>query len=200
MMKRIIKNQKGSIIFTTIIICVFITVIMVSFYNMIFENHLAVQSSIHSIKAYYLAESAMDILLYDLDLFFEDAILYYLEQLKDYKIAYLNQEGEQPYNPPNFEIILSQNINLHLFSFNCIVENPIENYNHEHYYKITVAYDSGYNIIKADIVGSYLHARKFLTVEIILPEEIIEENDEYGLPYSKIKPLRIKGFYQTIGL
>ena len=81
---------KGSILLTTIVICLLVTIIVVTFYNLVYENHISVQSNINSIRAYYISESAIDVLYNDINKLCEKAIEKYFEDLLDYKIYYIN--------------------------------------------------------------------------------------------------------------
>ncbi|QUH26654.1 hypothetical protein [Serpentinicella alkaliphila] len=197
-MRREKRKITGSIVLTTIIICLLVTIIVVTFYNLVYENHISVQSNVNGIRAYYISESAIDVLYNDINKVCEKAIEKYFEELFNYKIYYINLEGGVDYCPPDFQNILKTNILLNISSFNRTVNNPFSSYVHDHSYKITVDYVVSYNIIKADIIGRYLHARKPITVEFDLPTEIFDGVDEFGLPKLKIKPLKLIKIYQNL--
>jgi len=193
-------NSKGSVVISTIFVCMIITIVLVSYNNLIYENHLSVQSNISSIKSYYIAESAIDLLYYDLNKVCEEGISEYFEELKDYKTYYLTLSEEEPYDPPNFENILELELLSQVTSLNREVNKPFNGYAHDHSYKITVAYVPEYNIIKADIIGSYLQARKFIYIEYQLPLAFEEGLDDFNLPKIKIRPLTISKVYSGFGI
>lgn len=195
-----LSNRKGTVIITTLIICMIISIIVISYNNLLFENYLSVQANTNSIKAYYIAESAINIVYYELNRICEEAIDEYFDELRVYKLYYLNLEEDYIYSPPVFENILRPKIVSNLSSFNRKVENPFVSYEQEHYFKITVDYVVSYNIMKIDVVGSYLHSRKLLTAEYLLPEELISGVDEYNLPRSKIRPLKINKVFHNVSI
>ncbi|MCK9268225.1 MAG: hypothetical protein M0P14_05900, partial [Alkaliphilus sp.] len=77
------------------------------------------------------------------------------------------------------------------------VNNPFEEYEKEHHYKIVIKCDLDKNLVDITSVGGYRQARKFIKVRLELPAIIDEGIDEYGLSTMIISPARVVQYYQT---
>ena len=198
------NSNKGAIFVYVIILCSIIMIFATSIITLLDDGRLYRNSQINAAKSYYLAESAIDEVLNTIYGTTEDIINQYLIDLKEYKVQYImdknNDKGSDiRYNPPAFNNYMYIGLISKLNSLKYENKNPFEEYSKVHSYKIEAKYEASNKII-INVVGSYESARKFIRVELCMPELIEDGKDHYNLPNVKIRSMYIKSKYQTLGV
>ncbi|QEK12136.1 hypothetical protein FQB35_06975 [Crassaminicella thermophila] len=199
-MKIYLFNKNGSIAMCSFMISIILITVLVSTLTVFMHDYYAVQSSMDSIRAYYLAEIATEKALYEIKGTTDSIITKYLTKLKEYKIHYINNiikgDNIEEYKPPELDEYLKELVE----SSSCITENnPFSNYLCDHFYTANITYDLANK--KIDIVskGVYNGARKFIHATIRFPIVCDDGIDEYNMPMKKVIPLQLESYYQTIG-
>ncbi|WP_157047249.1 hypothetical protein [Alkaliphilus metalliredigens] len=191
---------------TVIMIISVVLLLALSMVTVSTNHYQMVHSSSSGIKAYYLAESAIDITTYELLIMSEQAIFYFLTDLQSYKIQYIleGEEGDtillKDYHPPILENYLEDKVVDHLSIIERRITQPFEEYHASHYYEILIEGVSlSTNHIQMMGIGSYDEARRFIKFVVQLPEVIEVGVDALGLPEIEVVPLRVVSYYQTFG-
>ncbi|SDK51792.1 hypothetical protein [Natronincola ferrireducens] len=203
-MEKGLTNKRGSIVVNVFIIGLIIFTLMISAVTLVANDYQRVASSSHSIKAYFLAESAMEEAYHEILILVDDVVVEYLEDLKEYKMDFINKMKEEEvhpneYQPPQLGDYLQDRMLVNLAFYNKIVENPFHNYSPYHYYKRSFTYDSNHNTIVIEVVGVYNQARKFIRGEARLPIAYNKVKDRYNLPQVEVVSLEMISSYQTYG-
>lgn len=199
-MKKYLLNNNGSIGVCSFMISIILIILLISTLTLFMNDYYMVQSYMDSVKAYYLAETAVEKALYEIKNITDSIIIKYLIELKTYKIHYIknmiegNDTGE--YIPPKLERYLKEGLESKIY----ITENnPFSNYLCEHSYTAEITYNSSKKIIDISSKGVYNDARKFIHAKIKLPIVCEDGVDEYNLPIKKVVPLQLESYYQTFG-
>ncbi|MCC5911458.1 MAG: hypothetical protein JJT76_13565 [Clostridiaceae bacterium] len=202
-MKQYVSNLRGSSIAFFLIVCTTVALALCSTHVVVMNNYRATQSNAHAIKAQYLAESAIEVVLAQLMEETDKLINSYLNDLKEYKISYLKTlEGNQSekYLPQNFENYLYIYLLTHIDEYNSEKENPFKDYQHIHSYKAKVSYKVKKGTLSLEGIGTYNNARKMIEAEVEMPYVKTIGEDSYGLPLIEIHSWNVIAYYNKVML
>ena len=201
-MKNRISNQKAYIAVSCLIVGTMILTFAMSTYSIFLKNYQVILSNKDAIKANYLAELAVDESIMMISQELDIIITQYLQDLKDYKINYLDnlikKETSPSYYPPTLDNYLQIYFINRLSDFNQSVENPFLGYDHQHNYKTIFSYDKSQKRISIEGLGFYHNTRKRILVTMDMPKSISAGVDCFGLEKIQINPIKIVSYYQEI--
>ncbi|TCO79179.1 hypothetical protein [Marinisporobacter balticus] len=188
-MRKYLKDE-GSIVISSFIISSVLIVLILSTVTLFINDFYIVKSNENSIKAYYLAESGANKALSEIYKEMNQVIFKYLKELKEYKIAYVQninkEEAMKKYMPPTLEMYLQREFLLKVDTFDEVVNQPFMNYSYKHSYNIKVNYDALYESIDILSIGIYNDAKKSIYAKVNLPVMYQEGVDGYNLPKIKV--------------
>jgi len=200
-MRDSVNNQKGIVCVSIIFISLIIFVMLTSMVYAMMNNIETVTSNNDSYRANYISESILELKITEVMELSDEIIMEYLLDLQSYKVEYLkNIDPSIKYDPPNFSIYVAQKIIPNIKKIGGSKNNPFEEYENDHYYKIDIDYDSSEKVVNITSMGRYNRARRFIKVKLELPKVIDNGFDEYNLPKVSILPINIVEYYHTIGL
>ncbi|QUH20683.1 hypothetical protein [Alkaliphilus sp. B6464] len=202
-MRSLLNNQNGIIYVSIIFIALIIFVILTSLVYIMSTNIEVINSNNDSYRANYISESILELKIMQIMELSDRVIIEYLLDLQKYKKEYIKDINNNPsvkYDPPKFSIYVEQKIIPNIKKLGSNENNPFEEYEDDHYYKIDIEYDSGEKVINITSTGIYNRARRFIKAKLELPKIIENGFDEYNLPKVSILPVSIVEYYQTIGL
>jgi len=199
-MKDSINNQKGIICVSIIFISLITFVLLSSLTYALINNIESVNSNNDNYRANYISESILEVKIVEIMKFSDVVINEYLLDLQRYKIEFLKGDQDTEYNPPKFSNYATQKIIPYIKKIGGSENSSFKEYEHDHYYKIDVNYDSIKKVVNITSLGRYKRARKFINANLELPKVIDNGFDEYNLPKVSILPINIVEYYHTIGL
>lgn len=200
-MKKLIANQRGIVYLSIVYISLIILTILMSLLYLISNNIASVISNADNYRANYITESILELKIAEINELSEEVIMEYLLDLKQYKSRYieLSEDEYSSYNPPKFSTYIRQKIIPNAKKISGTINNPFEEYDDNHYFKINVEYDNDDDLINIKAEGSYRRARTFIRAKLELPKSIEYGIDEYNLPKIKILSINIVQYYQVLG-
>ncbi|AKL95284.1 hypothetical protein CACET_c18360 [Clostridium aceticum] len=200
-MKKHLENSKGSIIAFCFIMGTIVIMLAISTLTIYTNDFIAVISNGDAVKAYYLAEIAVEETLWEIMKTTETLIFLYFSDLKEHKVNYLKDKGKetyQEYHPLIFNNYLQSHLINKLTTYKKQNNHPFLDYGHSHRYEVDLKYDVLQKIVIIEGTGIYNNARKKVKLELVLPYQIQEGIDAYDLPSTKIYPLKISGYHQIV--
>ncbi|QZY56973.1 hypothetical protein [Crassaminicella profunda] len=195
-MKKYFENR-GSIVINSFIISTILLLITISTLTLFLNDFYIVKANENSLKAYYLGEAAVNIVIFKINDDLNKLILEYLKKLKTYKTNYI-QKNKEEYIPPSFELDLQTYLSSQIPLLNDTKKNPFS-YMQDHKYTVHIKHNYINHTIDILSTGIYNGAKKSIHVHLLLPRVKNNGVDAYNLPKIKILPLTIENYYQTLG-
>ena len=202
MTKKSISNNKAYISVTCLFIGKFILVFTMAIYNICIVDYQMVSSNADAMRANYSSETAVDEAIIDIYEHMDAIIMNYLEDLREYKINYIESLSilgiEPDYSPPNFDSYLKRDFINKISNLNKIVKNPFLGYIKEHEYSINIKYEKTEDVIYITGFGSYDNARKRIKAKVSMPRVVVIGHDAFGLEEIEIYPMEVISYFQEI--
>ena len=196
-MRIFMNNDRGLIYVSVIFILLIILMLSASLVHMLVSNSMAVNSNNDNYRAGYIVESALELKIEEIIGLCGQVTNNYLSDLQAYNMGCIaGLDGHIFCGPPIFYNYIADSVS-DMEDLSESVNNPFEEYEKEHHYKIVIKCDLDKNLVDITSVGGYRQARKFIKVRLELPVIIDEGIDEYGLSTMIISPARVVQYYQT---
>ncbi len=192
-----VRNDRGLICVSVIFILSIILVLPVSLIHMLVSNSMAINSNNDNYRAGYIVESALELKIEEIIELCGLTTNNYLADLQAYNTGCIvGIDGHILCCPPVFYNYIADSVS-DIENLSESADNPFEEYEKEHHYKVIIECDLDNNLIDIISVGEYRQARKFIKVRLELPAITDEGIDEYGLPAIAISPAKVIQYYQT---
>ena len=192
-----VRNDRGLICVSVIFILSIILVLPVSLIHMLVSNSMAINSNNDNYRAGYIVESVLELKIEEIIELCDLVINNYMSDLQTCDMGCIvGTDGYILCCPPIFYNYIANSVS-DIESLSESVDNPFEEYEKEHHYKIIIKCDLDKNLVDITSVGGYRQARKFIKVRLELPVVTEEGIDEYGLPIMAISPAKVIQYYQT---
>lgn len=196
-MRIFMNNDRGLIYVSVIFILLIILMLSASLMHMLISNSMAINSNNDNYRAGYIVESVLELKIEEIIELCDLIINNYMSDLQAYDMGYIvGIDGHILCCPPIFYNYIANSVS-DIESLSESADNPFEEYEKEHHYKIIIKCDLDKNHIDIISVGEYRQARKFIKVRLELPAIIDEGMDEYGLHTTIISPAKVIQYYQT---
>lgn len=192
-----VHNDRGLIYIGVIFILSIILVLSTSLINMLISNSMAINSNNDNYRAGYIVESALELKIEEIIELCDWIANNYLADLQAYNMGCIvGIDGHILCCSPIFYNYIADSVS-DIEDLSESADNPFEEYEREHHYKIVIKCDLDKNLIDITSVGEYRQARKFIKVRLELPAITDEGIDEYGLSTIDISPAKVIQYYQT---
>lgn len=196
-MKTYIGNQDGFICVSVFFMILMVVAILTPPMYMLMNRSMAIRSNRNNYRASYIVESVLELKIAEIIDLCDQAIDDYLKDLETYNAQYIiNPDEYITHNPPRLSSYIA-NISTNIENLSESVNNPFEEYEDQHSYKIKIEHHLNENYIFINSKGEYREARRFIDVKIDLPATIDQGLDEHGLPITTILPAEVIQYYQT---
>ncbi|MGI6426655.1 MAG: hypothetical protein ACOX0L_03480 [Natronincolaceae bacterium] len=212
-MKDCMHDEKGVIYVGIIFISLIIFVLSTSLLNILLNNNMIISSNNDNYRAGYIVESILELKIEEIMELCNQATDDYLADLQTYNMEYIETVDLQAYDMVYTEVtdnnILCGPSDFCNYMADLVSDiedlsgwenNPFEEYRERHYYKVDIKCDLSKNCINITSRGEYRQARKFINVDLELPEIINDGDDNSDLPGTVISPVKVIRYYQTVGL
>lgn len=196
-MRIFMNNDRGLIYVSVIFILLIILMLSASLMHMLISNSMAINSNNDNYRAGYIVESVLELKIEEIIELCDLITNNYMSDLQAYDMGYIvGIDGHILCCPPIFYNYIANSVS-NIESLSESADNPFEEYEKEHHYKIIIKCDLDKNCIDVTSVGEYRQARKFIKVRLELPAIEEEGIDEYGLSTIAISPAKVIQYYQT---